>query len=188
MLLRKLQAMKAKKGFTLVELIVVIAIIAVLAAILIPILMNYVTSSNISSAMTDAKNIHTAVAACITDLDTKGIDGPSANLTLSGATPPLTMTAIASSTYWDTGGQALVAMDAKLASDVAQLAGTATVFVSGGAPIAVYFLPAGRTIKAGFSPPGSYTPAGGWMDSAGTPAAAKPPERGAIFGVYPEIK
>lgn len=34
-MIKKLQALRAKKGFTLVELIVVIAIIGVLAAILI---------------------------------------------------------------------------------------------------------------------------------------------------------
>jgi len=56
-MLKKLQALKAKKGFTLVELIVVIAIIAVLAAILVPTLMGQVTKSRITSANSGAATL-----------------------------------------------------------------------------------------------------------------------------------
>ncbi len=60
-MLKKLQALKAKKGFTLVELIVVIAIIAVLAAILVPTLLNQVTQSRITSANSTATTIRDTI-------------------------------------------------------------------------------------------------------------------------------
>jgi prepilin-type N-terminal cleavage/methylation domain-containing protein len=56
MIMNKLRAMKAKKGFTLVELIVVIAIIAILAAILIPLLGNYISDSQRSANAASAKS------------------------------------------------------------------------------------------------------------------------------------
>ena len=52
--MRKL--MKSKKGFTLVELIIVIAVIGVLAAILIPTFANVIDKANAKSALSDARN------------------------------------------------------------------------------------------------------------------------------------
>ncbi|MDE6031952.1 MAG: type II secretion system GspH family protein [Oscillospiraceae bacterium] len=56
-MIKKLNALKSKRGFTLVELIVVIAIIAVLAALITPVMMGYVESANVQSANNTAAKI-----------------------------------------------------------------------------------------------------------------------------------
>lgn len=69
-----------KKGFTLIELIVVIAIIGVLAAILVPAMLGYVRKSKITTANTTAKSIYNAYNTALVDMDTTD-EEPSANST-----------------------------------------------------------------------------------------------------------
>lgn len=68
-MIKKLQALKAKKGFTLVELVVVIAIIGVLAAILIPTMLGVVEDSRITSANQLATNIKNRVTEFFGKMD-----------------------------------------------------------------------------------------------------------------------
>ena len=63
-----------KKGFTLVELVVVIAIIGVLAAILIPTMMNYVKKSRMRTANSNAKLVFESINNMASD---KVADGDS---------------------------------------------------------------------------------------------------------------
>ena len=52
-----------KKGFTIVELVIVIAVIAILSAILIPTFSNLVTKANKTAALAEAKTAYTLVTA-----------------------------------------------------------------------------------------------------------------------------
>ena len=61
-----------KKGFTIVELVIVIAVIAVLSAVLIPTFSNLVKKANVSSDTALVKNLNTALAADTNEHNTMG--------------------------------------------------------------------------------------------------------------------
>jgi len=73
---------KKKKGFTLVELIIVIAIIAILAAMAIPKLGSMRNSARVSNDVAAAKNIATIASTLVSDGTITG----SATITLSDTT------------------------------------------------------------------------------------------------------
>jgi type IV pilus assembly protein PilA len=62
-------AQKKKKGFTLIELIIVIAIIAILAAIALPKFGQIRESGNVKADIATAKNIQTAVSTALSNGD-----------------------------------------------------------------------------------------------------------------------
>lgn len=64
-----------KKGFTLIELIVVIAIIGVLAAILVPAMLGYVKKSKIQSSNSAASTILKAANSALEEMDENDVSG-----------------------------------------------------------------------------------------------------------------
>ncbi len=70
-----------KKGFTLIELIVVIAIIAVLAAILVPAMLGYIRKSKVSSANSAAATFYKGINTALTEMDEAGFTPATADYT-----------------------------------------------------------------------------------------------------------
>ena len=60
----------SQKGFTLIEILIVVAIIGILATITIPMYQDYVTRAKNSAAMSDLKNVKTAMEAYFSDNQT----------------------------------------------------------------------------------------------------------------------
>ena len=80
--------LRNKKGFTLIELIVVILILAILAAILVPSILNYVQEANDSAAQANARSVYSEIAVRIAANQSiaSGVYTPPGGCTFEGTT------------------------------------------------------------------------------------------------------
>lgn len=71
-MLNRIRKMREKKGFTLVELIVVIAIIAILTAVIVPLVGRYSAQATYTTLQDTAKTIQTSTINVISDVTMMG--------------------------------------------------------------------------------------------------------------------
>ncbi len=96
-----------KKGFTIVELVIVIAVIAILAAVLIPTFSGVVDKANQSAALQKARNEYTEVMAKdLADGKLDGKEGTSVNYI--GVTGNFSATEASGSWYVDTANNTYI--------------------------------------------------------------------------------
>ncbi len=105
--------MKNKKGFTLIEMVVVLAVIAILSAILAPTLTRYIESARIHRAQNDVKVIASAIAVFNSDVGEwpiwkSGSAMQSASSAVNMLAGPGTTPAASDTTNW-VGALALIA-------------------------------------------------------------------------------
>lgn len=80
----KIRKLKDRKGFTLVELIVVLVILAILAALLIPALTGYIDKANKEKVTSETRMVLMAAQTTISEAYGKAADGKLTATTLSG--------------------------------------------------------------------------------------------------------
>ena len=72
-MIKMIQKLKSKKGFTLVELIVVIAIIAILTAVIVPLVGRYSAQARYTTLQEAATEIQTSAGSSISDANQIGV-------------------------------------------------------------------------------------------------------------------
>ena len=72
-MIKMIQKLKNKKGFTLVELIVVIAIIAILTAVIVPLIARYSAQARYTTLMDAAQTISNSANNAMSDANQQGV-------------------------------------------------------------------------------------------------------------------
>lgn len=101
-----------RKGFTIVELVIVIAVIAILAAVLIPTFGNVIEKANNTALIQEIKNEHTSYTAANADkegyteniyilIDGKYYEFADGEIVMSNKKPTGVDSIAAGAKYWD---------------------------------------------------------------------------------------
>ena len=187
------QKLKAKKGFTLVELIVVIAIIGVLAAILIPTMLGYVTSSRVQSANSTAAELKNMLNNFITDMDTKGYTFDRASdhtciITKADASTDLTVTFSANSFKSGTLTDLQNELATRITNDFGFTKAYAIIYVHNGKPVGCAYSADALDCSDG-APQTAFTgdiaAFTGWGDTDGVAGTSFANASGTIVGTSP---
>ena len=197
-MVKKLQTLRVKKGFTLVELIVVIAIIGVLAAILIPTLASQITKAKVVSADSTAKELITTVNTWIASTVQAGGNEFVAEdvvITMNGGTASVTGGSVTSTRDGDSsanlnnwtaeGIRGAESLASRFETDYSARTFTAKVFVdSSGYAVYAWVVP-DKGDYSGEAPDGGDFEAGGFVWKSDKKEGVT--KGGAVVGTSPKL-
>ncbi|MEG1923433.1 MAG: prepilin-type N-terminal cleavage/methylation domain-containing protein, partial [Clostridia bacterium] len=106
--------MKKRKGFTLVELMIVIVIIGILAAVIIPTVTNAIEKAKFSNDQSDAKNMNTVLAMYCAEnnIDMKLLEAPEVRAIVSSGEKNYTFNPKSkTSTFWYNQAEGKIEID-----------------------------------------------------------------------------
>lgn len=163
-MLNKIRKLKNKKGFTLVELIVVIAIIAVLTAVIVPLIGRYSTQAAYTTLQDAAKTISDNLNTVMSSVSMEGT--PANCMTITGSKSGGTLTVTVDGTATGTGATVNDSIANKARQSLESTLAEGATFCAetrGGAVVGVVYS-TNQNVTAFFSGNASGTAASTWAN------------------------